>query len=181
MKILGIVGSLRSKSYNKMAMLAAGEMLPEGVTLEIAEIGDIPLYNGDVEAAGQIPEPVTRLKGQIAAADAVLIASPEYNYSIPGALKNALDWASRQGSPLIGKPAAIMGVSTGTLGTARMQYHLRQVLVSQNMLTINKPEVFINQAASKFDAEGRLTDETTRQMVGQLVQALIDWTNRLSK
>lgn len=181
MKILGIVGSLRSKSYNRFALLAAAEMLPEGVTLEVAEIGDIPLYNQDLEAAGVMPEPVRRFKEQIAAADAILFVSPEYNYSIPGVLKNAIDWASRQGSPFVGKPAAIMGAATGVLGTARGQYHLRQIMVGLNMLPVNKPEVFINTAAEKFDGEGRLVDEPTRQVVGQLVQALVDWTRRLSK
>jgi chromate reductase len=179
LKILGIVGSLRTRSYNRFALQAAAETLPEGVTMEIADISQIPLYNQDLEAAGQIPEAVRRFKEQIAAADALLIATPEYNYSVPGVLKNALDWASRQGSPFPGKPVAIMGAATGMLGTARAQYHLRQIFVSLDVRPVGKPEVFINQAASKFDAEGRLTDEPTRQAITSLVNALIDWTRRL--
>lgn len=181
MKILGIVGSLRSKSYNRFTLQAVAEMLPERVTLELAEIGDFPLYNQDLEALGQTPEPVRRFKEQIAAADALLIVTPEYNYSVPGVLKNAIDWASRQGSPFPGKPVAIMGATTGILGTSRAQYHLRQILVALDTLPVQKPEVFIAQAATKFDTEGRLTDEPTRQAIGKLLQTLIDWTRRLSK
>lgn len=179
MKILGLSGSLRKGSYNSMALRAAVELLPEGASLEIAEIGDIPLYNDDVRQAGY-PEAVRRLRAQIAAADAVLFATPEYNYSISGVLKNAIDWASRPpDQPFNDKPVAIMGASMGLLGTARAQYHLRQMLVFLNAFPINKPEVMIAQAQTKFDGDGKLTDEPTREFIRALLGALIAWTHRL--
>ena len=120
-------------------------------------------------------------KERIAAADALLIAAPEYNYSMPGVLKNAIDWASRppDASPLNGKPVALMGASVGLLGTARSQYHLRQVCVFTNMLPLNRPEVFVGRAHEKFDAQGRLIDENTRKHVKGLLEAVRDWTRRL--
>jgi chromate reductase len=155
-------------------------MLPESMSLEIFDLSPIPLYNGDVEATG-IPEPVQNFKARIAAADALLIATPEYNYSIPGVLKNAIDWASRppKDSPLNGKPVAIMGASGGPGGTIRAQMHLRHVFVFTNMLPLNKPEVRVMRAAEKFDAEGRLTDEATRKEVRALLEALAAWTRQL--
>jgi chromate reductase len=178
--VLGISGSLRKGSYNTAALRAACEMLPEGMTMELCDLSAIPLYNQDVDAAGA-PEPVQHFKARIAAADALLIATPEYNYSIPGVLKNAIDWASRPPgrSPLNGKPIAIMGATTGNWGTVRAQLHLRQICVLTNMLPINAPEVLIAQAAQKFDAEGRLTDETTRQIMRSMLEALAAWTIRL--
>jgi chromate reductase len=177
--VLAFAGSLRKASHNRAALRAAAELLPEGMTLEIFDLIDIPLYNGDVEAAG-LPEAVRVFKEKIAAADAVLIATPEYNYSIPGVLKNAIDWASRQPAPpLNGKPVAIMGVTTGMWGTARAQYDLRKVLMQQNAHTLNKPEVLIAKAGEKFDAEGRLIDEATRDVIRQQLEALADWTRRL--
>jgi len=177
--ILGFAGSLRKASYNRGLLQAALGLLPEGVTLETFDLLPIPLYNGDVEAQG-FPAPVQQFRDKIAAADALLIATPEYNYSIPGVLKNAIDWASRPPSvPLAGKPAAIMGASPGFAGTARAQYHLRQVFVNMDMHPINKPEVFVSSAMNKFDAQGQLTDEPTRQVIARLIDALAQWTRRL--
>jgi len=177
--VLGISGSLRKGSFNSGLLRAAREVLPEGMDLEIAEIADIPLYNGDVELAG-FPEPVARLKERIAAADALLFSTPEYNYSIPGVLKNAIDWVSRppQQSPLSGKPIAVMGAGA-RLGTARAQYHLRQVAVFTNMLPINKPELLVMNAAEKFDGSGKLKDESTKEQLAALLEALATWVRRL--
>jgi chromate reductase len=172
MKILGISGSLRAGSYNSMALRAAQKLAPAGTSIEIADIRAIPLYDEDARAAGD-PAAVTALKAQVRAADAVLLVTPEYNFSIPGVLKNTLDWLSRPPEPPFdGKPVAIMGASTGPLGTARVQYHLRQVLVFMNTFTVNKPEVFIGQAATKFNAEGELTDEMTAKFIGDLLVSL---------
>src|SRR5919202_2012330 len=141
--ILGIPGSLRQNSFNKWLMRAAEEYLPEGVTLEIYDISNIPLFNQDVQEAGYPPE-VQHFRDRIAAADALLIATPEYNWSIPGVMKNAIDWASRPpDQPFDGKPIAIMGASPGALGTARAQYHMRQMFVFLNGMVLNKPEVMI--------------------------------------
>lgn len=179
-KVLGICGSLRKSSYNRAALRAASELLPDGMSLTIAEIADIPLYNEDVRQAG-FPPPVQRLREAIAGADALLFATPEYNYSVSGVLKNAIDWASRPpDQPFNGKPVAIMGATAGLWGTSRAQYHLRQSCVFLNMLPINKPEVLIAQAQNKFDAEGRLTDQTTRDLLAQLLLALRDWTRRVA-
>ena len=178
-KTLGISGSLRKASYNTAALRAAVELLPEGMNLDIADIAAIPVYNEDVRQAG-FPPPVQRLREQIAAADALLVATPEYNYSMSGVLKNAIDWASRPpDQPFNGKPIGIMGVTSSLWGTARAQYHLRQSCVFLNMLPVNKPEVLIAQAPSKFDASLRLTDQPTRDIIAQLLVALRDWTRRL--
>jgi len=178
--LLGFSGSLRRGSFNSALLRAAAELLPEGVALEVLDLSPIPLYNRDVETAGT-PEAVQNFKARIAAADALLIATPEYNYSIPGVLKNAIDWASRppKDTPLSGKPLAIMGASGGGSGTMRAQMHLRHVAVFTNMLPLNKPEVYVTRAAEKFDAQGRLIDEPTRQRVRELLAALRDWTRRL--
>jgi chromate reductase len=179
--VLGFSGSLRKGSYNTALLAAAADLLPEGMTLETFDLSPIPLYNDDVRAAGY-PGAVRTFRERIASADALLIATPEYNYSIPGVLKNALDWASRPPDPpLNGKPTAIMGASTGNFGTVRAQLHLRQVCVFTNMLTINKPEVLVARAQEKFDGRGRLTDETTAGFVRDLLKALADWTLRLGR
>ena len=177
--ILGICGSLRTGSFNRMALNAAAELVPQGATLEIFEgIGEFPLYNLDVQQKGW-PAPVQRLCDRMRATDALLIVTPEYNYSIPGLLKNAIDWISRfENQPFNGKPVAMMGASPGIFGTARAQYQLRQMLVFLNGLPINKPEVMIGGAAAKF-ADGKLTDEATRKFVADLLQSLVNWTKRL--
>src|ERR1700688_2330826 len=138
-RVLGICGSLRKGSYNRMGLNAAAELLPPGMTLETFDIAPIPLYNEDVRAAG-FPKPVEELRAKILAADALLFATPEYNFSMPGVLKNAIDWASRPpDQPFNAKPVAIMGASPGPVGTGRAQYHLRQSCVFLNMLPVNKP------------------------------------------
>jgi chromate reductase len=170
--ILGISGSLRAASFNTGLLRAAQEVAPDGVTVEIADITGIPLYDEDVYQAG-FPAAVETLRQQVAAADAVILATPEYNFSISGPMKNAIDWVSRPPMPQAfnEKPVAIMGASGGKLGTARAQYHLRQVLVFLNAHVINKPEVMVGGAASAF-ADGKLTDETARDLIRQQLEAL---------
>jgi chromate reductase, NAD(P)H dehydrogenase (quinone) len=181
MNVIGISGSLRKGSFNTAALRAAQGLAPEGMTIERAEIGDLPLYNDDVRAAG-FPAPAERLRAQIAAADAILFVTPEYNYSISGVLKNAIDWASRPPSqPFEAKPVAIMGASPGLFGSARAQYHLRQMLIFLNAMPVNRPEVMIGQAQNKFDADGNLTDEPTREFIRKLLVSLRDWTLRLQR
>lgn len=179
MNVLGISGSLRKGSYNSMALRATQKLAPQGMRVDIADISNIPLYNDDVRAAG-FPEAVLALKERVRAADAVLLVTPEYNFSIPGVLKNTLDWLSRPPEqPFDGKPVAIMGASPGMVGTARVQYHLRQVLLFMNTFTVNKPEVFINLAASKFSADGELTDAPTAQIITELLASLEKLKQRL--
>ncbi|HYF64129.1 MAG TPA: NAD(P)H-dependent oxidoreductase [Herpetosiphonaceae bacterium] len=181
-KIVGISGSLRQQSFNTALLHAASELLPPAATLEIVHLGEIPGYDQDALDAGGFPAPVQRLRDTIGAADALLIASPEYNYSISGVLKNAIDWVSRPGPnkelPFDGKPLGMMGATPGLYGTVRAQTHLRQIAVYLNMFPINKPEVLVTQAGQKFSA-GRLTDEATRDFVKQHVEALVAWTLRL--
>jgi chromate reductase, NAD(P)H dehydrogenase (quinone) len=179
--ILGIAGSLRRESYNRAALRAATELLPEGATIETFELDGIPGFNQDDEQ--NPPAKVTELKRRIREADAILIVTPEYNYSIPGVLKNAIDWASRPygDSAWNGKPAAIMGASVGTIGTARAQYHLRQMMVFLNMFPVNQPEVMIGNAQDRFDAEGNLTDDATKDFIRQLLWNLVEWTRRIGQ
>jgi len=171
-KILGIAGSLRKGSFNRMALRAAQGLVPAGATLEALDLPDLPGFNQDNDKTP--PPAVADLKARIRAADAVLIVTPEYNFSIPGALKNAIDWASRPygDSAWKGKPVALMGASTGALGSARAQYHLRQCFVFLDMPCVTQPEVLIAQAASKFDQAGNLTDDTARKLIGQLLANL---------
>ena len=178
-RILGIAGSLRRQSYNRGALRAAAELAPEGATVEIVELDGIPGFSEDDEQ--NPPDKVTELKRRIREADAVLFVTPEYNYSLPGVLKNAIDWASRPygDSAWSGKPAAVMGASVGSIGTARAQYHLRQVMVFLNMFPINQPEVMIGNASQRFDSEGNLTDEQTREFIRQLLQNLVEWARRI--
>ena len=179
MKVIGISGSLRKGSYNSMALRAAQKLAPAGMTIEIADISRIPMYNDDVRAAGE-PAEVAALKAQIRAADAVLLVTPEYNFSIPGVLKNTLDWMSRPPEPPFdGKVVAMMGASPGPVGTARVQYDLRKVLVFMNAFTVNKPEVFIANCAAKFNAEGELTDEASAKFVGDLLVSLQNLKKRV--
>ncbi len=177
--VLAFSGSLRKDSYNKALVRAAVELSPEKVSIEIFDLEGIPPFNND--NINNPPEKVMEFKEKIRNADALLIATPEYNYSIPGVLKNAIDWASRpfQGNPLEDKPVAIMSASTGRLGGARAQYHLRQAFVFLNMHPLNRPEIMVSQAADNFDANGRLTNEQTRTLIKQQIEALVEWTNRL--
>ncbi len=177
--ILGIVGSLRRDSFNRGVMRAATELLPSGAQLELFELDGLPDFNQDEER--EPPAKVVALKQRIRAADALLFVTPEYNYSIPGVLKNAIDWASRPygDSAWDGKPAAIMGASSGEIGTARAQYHLRQICVFLNIHAMTQPEVMIGNAEAKFDRGGALTDEPTRERVRELLSNLVNWTERL--
>jgi chromate reductase, NAD(P)H dehydrogenase (quinone) len=177
--VIAFVGSLRAGSYNKLALRAAMELKPADMEIEDFDIAPITVYNEDVREKGY-PPVVDEFREKIRKADALLMVTPEYNYSMPGVLKNAIDWASRPpDQPFNGKPAAIMGASTGILGTARAQYHLRQTCVFLNMHPINKPEVLIAQAQNKFDASGRLTDETARKLIGELLANLYEITPRV--
>lgn len=171
--ILGFAGSLRAKSYNRAALRAAREMLPEEIELEIITLDDLPPFNEDLES--DPPESVRVFKEKIRRADALLIAVPEYNYSFPGVLKNAIDWASRPvaTSPLHRKPTAILGAG-GRYGTVRAQLHMRQVFLFTNNLVVTKPEVHIVNAWEKFDSDGQLTDETARKQIGDLLAALVN-------
>jgi len=179
--ILGFAGSLRKGSYNKALLRAAKELLPEGASLEIFDLEGIPPYNDDL--INKIPQKVKELKSKAKAADAILIATPEYNYSIPGVLKNAIDWGSRPygDSCWDSKPVAIMGASIGMLGTARAQYHLRQCFVFLDMYPLNKPEVMVNFAQDKIDKDGKLTDQTSLKLIQELLENLVKWTLKLKK
>lgn len=179
MIVLGISGSLRRGSFNTLALHAAQKLVPQGMTIEIADISSIPLYNEDIRTSGY-PEPVEKFRQQIHAADGVLFVSPEYNYSVPGVLKNAFDWASRPPEqPFNEKPGAIMGASTGLIGTARMQYDLRKSAVFVNMFMMPRPEVMIAKAAEKFDEEGTLIDEKTKQVISDFLKSFQSWIARV--
>lgn len=178
--LIGLVGSLRARSYNLGLMQAAGELLPEELELEIVTLGLIPPYNEDVRGGG-FPEPVATLRQAIGAADGVLIATPEYNYSFSGILKNTIDWLSRPpDQPFQDKPVAIMGASGGQFGTVRAQMHLRQVFVYLDARLLSRPEIAVPDAAHKFDAEGRLTDQATRELLRTWLQAFERWIRRLA-
>lgn len=178
--ILGIAGSLRRASYNRALLRAARELAPDGIEIEIFDrLGELPLYNPDVAAMGA-PEPVAALKEAIDRAHGVLIATPEYNYSIPAPLKNALDWASRPPAetPLRGKPIAIMGAAVGSIGTARAQLALRQSLLFTQSHVMPAPELLVGRAPEKFDAELRLVDEQTRQFLRQHLERFASYVAR---
>lgn len=177
LKLLGISGSLRRQSTNSGLLRAALAELPEGVSMDIAELSDIPFYNADLS---EKPASVQRVLAQIDAADALVLACPEYNYSLAPALKNILDWASREpGNPLLaGKALAIMGAGGG-MGTSRAQYHLRQVCVFLDLHPLNKPEVFASAFAGAFDADGNLTDPKLIQQVAEQMKALAAWSRKI--
>lgn len=181
-RILGIAGSLRRGSLNRGLLHAARELAPPGMSIEIFDrLGELPPYNEDVDAAGK-PEAVQALVDAVRAADGLLIATPEYNYSIPGLLKNAIDWVSRppKTTPLKGKPAALMSASTGISGGMRAQYHLRQAFVFTETQAMLKPEVIIPKAMERFDADVRLVDESTRELVRGFLVSFGEWTRRMS-
>jgi len=181
LRILGIAGSLRRQSYNRAALAAATHLAPTGSTVETFDLAGIPPFNEDDEF--RPPAAVMDFKTRIREADAILFVTPEYNYSVPGVLKNAIDWASRPygDNAWFGKPAAIMGASVGSLGSARAQYHLRQMFVFLNVFPLNQPEVMIGNAASRFDEAGHLTDQTSRRLIRELLQELVHWTARLRR
>jgi chromate reductase len=177
--ILGISGSLRRSSFNTAALRAARDIAPAHVTIDIFPLADVPPFDDDIRARGY-PHAVDRLREAITAADALLIATPEYNHSLSGVLKNAIDWASRPpAQPFDGKPVAILGVSSGLIGTARAQYDLRKILGALNAHVLNGPEVLIGQAQQKFDAQGMLTDEATRGFLKRQLEGLEKWALRL--
>ncbi len=173
LKIVGICGSLRRKSFNRALLRAAVALAPAGVQIETVEIAHIPPFNEDLQINGD-PDPIRELKDLVRSSDALLIASPEYNYNIPGVLKNTLDWLSRpvMDSPLVGKPTAIMGAASGRSGTIRAQLALRQVFLFTDTPVLRKPEVYVVFARDKFDDQGELTDERTIAEVRELIDQL---------
>jgi len=177
LKLLGIAGSLRRQSTNSGLLRAALAELPEGVSMDIADLSDIPFYNADIT---EKPASVQRVLAQIGAADALVLACPEYNYSLAPALKNILDWASREpnNTLLAGKAVAIMGAAGG-MGSSRSQYHLRQVCVTLDLHPLNKPEVFANAFSASFDADGNLTDTKIIQLIGEQMRALAAWSRKI--
>ena len=178
--VLGICGSLRKGSYNMAALRTAIELKPAGMNVTVADISQIPLYNEDLRQQG-FPPPVETLRRQIAEADALLFACPEYNYSMSGVLKNAIDWASRPpDQPFAGKPCAILGAGAGMAGTARAQGDLRRSMVFLDMHPLNKPEVLIGQAQTKFDEQGKLTDEAARGFIRDMMAALDRWARQIA-
>jgi chromate reductase, NAD(P)H dehydrogenase (quinone) len=179
--VLGICGSLRNGSYNRMALNAARDVMPAGMSMEIAELKDIPLFDGDEFAKG-FPAPVAALREKVRAADGVLFASPEYNFSVSGVLKNAIDWVSRgTDQPFAYKPIAVLSATMGPVGGARSQYELRKIFVFLQGMVLQKPEVFIGVAQSKFDASGKLVDEATRKVMTDHMAAFGDWIQRVKR
>jgi chromate reductase len=178
LNVMGLCGSLRTASDNMAALVTAGRLMPVGMGLRIESFADVPIYNADAQEQGW-PSSVSRIGDAIAAADAVLIASPEYNFGVPGGLKNLIDWMSRLPvQPLRDKPVAILGAATGPLGTARMQYELRRVLHCLEARVLLKPEVFISNAKTKFDASGAIVDEATTKFVGDQMLAFHQFIRR---
>ncbi|MBA6413431.1 NAD(P)H-dependent oxidoreductase [Parahaliea sp. F7430] len=179
LNVLGISGSLRRDSYNTAALRVARDNAPSDMNIEFADLSEIPLYNQDLRDE-KVPAAVTKLVEQIIAADALLFSTPEYNYSMPAVLKNAIDWVSReQPQPFAGKPAAIMSSSMSLLGGVRAQYDLRRSMVFLDVHCLNKPEVMIASAHERFDEQGRLTDEDTKAHINKMVVALGKWTRLL--
>lgn len=178
-EVAGIAGSLREGSFNRALLRAAIELAPAGLHIVPHDIGTLPLYNADVEAAS-LPPAVSDLRQTVRQADALLIATPEYNHGVPGVLKNAIDWLSRppRGSSLDGKPAAIIGASPGMTGTARAQSQLRQAFVFTNTYAMLQPEVLVARAHTKFDSAGRLIDEDTRKWLSEFLQHFVLWVGR---
>ena len=179
MKIIGLAGSLRQGSLNRALLRAAQAEAPDGMEIEIFDLAEVPLYNGDVEGEGD-PEPVARMKQAIRGADGVLFVTPEYNHGVPAVMKNAVDWASRprREAALGGKPVAIMGASPGITGTARGQSQLRQAFEFTNSYCMPQPELLVFKASEKFDAHGRLTDEATREYLRRFLAAFAEWVRR---
>ena len=179
MRILGISGSLRKGSFNTAALRAAVALLPENVEMEVITLGDLPLFNQDLEL--DLPVNVRDFKVKIKAADALLISSPEYNYSISGVLKNAIDWGSRPrgNNSFDAKPGAILGASSGRFGTARAYYDLHKICSGLNILLMNYPQILISDGKKKFDESGKLIDQETSDKLKIFVDALVEWTGKL--
>jgi len=179
--VIGLCGSLRVGSFNAAALRLAGALLPEGLTMHSLDWRPVPVFDADVLAAGE-PPLVSEFKRRIREASGVVIATPEYNFSIPGGLKNLLDWLSRgSDQPFVDKPVAVLSAATGPLGGARVQYDLRRVMLFLNAAVLAKPEVFIGAAASKFDAQGHCVDDTTRQFVRDQMEAFGRWIKRMQR
>jgi chromate reductase len=178
MKIIGISGSLRKASYNTALLRALISLQPQGMKIEPIRLKGIPVYDGDDEKAVGKPAAILELDQKIRASDGVIIVTPEYNFSIPGGLKNAIDWLSRGTSPLKWKRIGILGASDGPIGTARSQYHLRQTLQSQEAIVMPRPEIFVSIAHEKFDAKGNLTDEATLKRLGKWLKAFAEWVEK---
>jgi chromate reductase, NAD(P)H dehydrogenase (quinone) len=178
LKIIAISGALRAHSTNTGLLRAFKKASPSHITFEIATLHGIPLYDGDLEAQSGKPDAVKHLDGLIRAADGVIISTPEYNFSIPGVLKNATDWLSRGGSPFKWKRTGVVGSADGPLGTGRSQYHLRQNLQALEAIVMPKPEMFVGNASSKFNADGDLTDADTQQRIAAWLSAFVDWIDK---
>lgn len=178
--IVAMLGSLRRESFNKIVLQTAIELCPSTAYVDVADIGPLPLFNGDMEES--MPQVVTDFKTKVASADAIIFVTPEYNYSIPGVLKNAIDWCSRPvtNNVLDSKPVSIMSASPGMMGGSRAQYHLRQCFVFLNMFPINRPEVIINNVQEKI-SEGKISDQKTIDKITEQLNALIAWTKRLKE
>jgi chromate reductase len=179
LSILGFAGSLRRASFNRFLLRAAAERAPDGMTIDVFDLAEIPLYNGDVEAEGD-PGPVARFKQAIRGADGVLMVTPEYNHGVPGMMKNAVDWASRppKGAALAEKPVGLIGASPGITGSARGQSQLRLAFEFTNSYCMPQPELLVFKAHEKFDAEGRLTDEPTGRFLDKYLAAFAAWVRR---
>ena len=180
-EILAISGSGRKRSFNSALLEAAKQLLPANATLEVVDVSRLPLYNQDLEH--DMPEEVKELKNKIRGADAVLIATPEHNYSISAVLKNAIEWGNRppRDASWSGKPAAIISASTSLRGGARAQLHLRQIMLDLNMYPINRPLLLVANAKDKFDESLKLTDEETRQTLREVLSSLVEWTRKLQQ
>ena len=180
--VISICGSLRKGSFNAALQRTLPELAPDMMTIEaLPGIGEMPLYNADIRAEG-FPDSVTAMGESIRKADGIIICSPEYNYSIPGALKNAIDWLSRlQDQPFADKPILLQSATAGVLGGARMQYHLRQVMIYLDAMVFNRPEVFIGSASTKFDADLKLTDAATRDIVQKQLAGFETFVRRIIK
>jgi chromate reductase len=178
--VAGFAGSLRKASFNRALLRAAVELAPKGMTIEVLEIGGIPVYDADVEAEGD-PAPVAAFKRRVGEADGLLIATPEYNHGVAGVTKNVIDWASRppRKSVLDGKPVAVMGATPGMGGTARGQSQLRQAFTFTNSYAMPQPEILVARAGEKFDEDGRLVDDTTREFLAKFLVAFAAWIERV--
>lgn len=180
MKVLAFAGSLRKNSFNKSLLNEAVKLTPKELEVEVFDLAPIPLYSKDIELVG-FPEPVANLREKIREADGVLIATPEYNYSISGVLKNTLDWISRPPEqPFSEKPIGIMGASDGGFGTIRAQMHLRQIFVTLNSFVMNRPQVHIRDADKKFDEKGNLLDEEDKEKIKKFMESFASWIKKFN-
>lgn len=179
LRVVGIAGSLRKASFNRALLCAAQQLAPREMKIEIEDLTGLPMFNADLDI-GDPPEAVVELRRSVHRADGLLLVTPEYNHGVPGVLKNAIDWLSQplHGSALEGRPTALMGASTGLAGTARGQTQLRQSFILTNTPAMLRPEVLVGRAHERFDAEGRLTDEATRQFVSDFLRQFVDWIHR---